>query len=111
MAVYIAAEADPKLAERLWGLIERLREDPKSVPRKEVVDVIVDLTKASFDYHFVSPLDDLGVGFTTKTTIQVSLASMMKILRGVVQKVVGSMSEQGYGKLADYLERAYFELE
>lgn len=109
--VVIGAPVSPELAERATGLIERLRETPDTVDRKEIVDLIVDLTKASFEYHFVRPLDELGAGFATKKSVQVSLAGLYKILGGTVQKVVGGIPDANMAKFADFIEDAYLEYE
>lgn len=109
--VVIGAPVSEELANRASVLIEKLREEPTSVDRKEIVGLIVDLTKASFEYHFVRPLDDLGAGFATKKSVQMSLVGLYKILGGTVQKVVGGIPEQNLSKFADFIEDAYLEYE
>lgn len=106
--VIIGCPVPAALAERARGVIDRLRTDPRKVARDEVVDLVGDLTQASFDYHFVRPLEDLGVGFATRKGIQVGLAGAVRIIRSSMQKVVKALDEKNYAKLAGYLEQAYF---
>lgn len=107
MSSYAGARLDPALADRTTAMITRLRERPDSVPRKELVGLVTDLTRASLEYHFVRPLDDLGIGFATKKSIQVSIASVIKIISRVLQQVIGGLPANQYAKVANYLEDAY----
>ncbi|GAB3673442.1 hypothetical protein [Salinisphaera aquimarina] len=106
--VVIGCPVEDALAQRTRDLIDRLRTEPDRVPRSEVVDLVGDLTAASFDYHFIRPLKDLGVGFTTRKGIDVGLKGAVRIIRSSMQKVIKAMDDASYAKLADYLEAAYF---
>lgn len=104
----IGCPVSEQLAERALKLIERLRTDPASVPRDQVVDLVGDLTQASFQYHFVRPLESLGIGFATRKGIEMSLAGVTKVIRSTMHKVVKALDAGHYGQLADLLEDAYF---
>lgn len=106
--VIIGCPVPEALGQRTLETIERLRSDPASVPRETVVDLISELTKASFHYHFIRPLEDLGVGFATRKGIEVSLAGVNKVIRSTMLKVIKALGRENYGKLADLLQDAYF---
>lgn len=96
------------LSTRARQMIDNLRTEPQSVGRGDVVDLVVELTDASFQYHFVRPLPDLGVGLTTRKGIDVGLKGAVRVVRTSMQKVVKSMDDEHYAKLADFIEEAYF---
>lgn len=99
------------LSARTQQMIDDLRAHPQDVARGDVVDLVVELTDASFQYHFVRPLQELGVGFTTRKGIDVGLkgaAPHEASIRPGMQKVVKSMDDAHYAKLADFIEEAYF---
>lgn len=106
--VIIGCPVSETLSERTRDMIDRLRAEPEAVARSEVVDLVADLTQASFDYHFVRPLQDLGVGFATRKGVQVGLSSAVRVIRSSMQKVVNSLDDAHYAKLADFLEDAYY---
>lgn len=103
----IGCPVSADLAARTRTMIDNLREDASSVDKADVVDLIAELTKASFDYHFVRPLDDLGIGFASKKGIQVSLAGVTKVIRSTLQKIVKGLDTTQFAKMADLLEDAY----
>ena len=76
--------------------------------RDEIIQLIIDMTDASFKYHFVRPLKGLGVGFATRTSIDVGLLGAMRVIRSSLSRVVGHLSDDQAVKLADYLADAYF---
>lgn len=96
------------LSTRTQQMIDDLRAHPQDVARGDVVDLVVELTDASFQYHFVRPLQALGVGFTTRKGIDVGLKGAVRVVRTSMQKVVKAMDDEHYAKLADFIEEAYF---
>lgn len=96
------------LSSRTEKMISDLRNAPGEVPRGDVIDLVVELTEASFQYHFVRPLKDLGVGFATRKGIDVGLMGAVRVIRSSMQKVIKAMDDSNYAKLADFLEQAYF---
>lgn len=69
------------LSARTRQMIDDLRAHPQDVERGDVVDLVVELTDASFQYHFVRPLKDLGVGFTIRKGIDVGLKGAVRVVR------------------------------
>lgn len=106
--VIVGCPVSETQAQRIKQMIEDLRNNPNDVARGDVVDLVVELTDTSFNYHFVRPLQDLGVGFATRKGIDVGLKGAVRVVRSSMQKVVKSMDDAHYAKLADFLEDAYF---
>lgn len=106
--IIIGCPVPADLAQRSRDIIERLREAPDTVPRKEVVDVVCELTQASLEYHFVQPLPELGVGFATRKGIQTALNGTVRVIDKSMHQVLKSLDTDNYAKLADYIERADF---
>ena len=106
--VVIGCPISDSLEQRTRDVIERLREAPVSVPRGELVDLVGELSSASFDYHFLRPLKGLGVGFATRKSIHAAISGTVRIIRSSMQQVVKNMPDERYAKLADYIEDAYF---
>lgn len=106
--VIIGCPVSSELAQRSRDVVERLRQSPEAVPRKELVDLICELTQASLEYHFVRPLSELGVGFATRKGIQVALNGTVRVIDKSMHQVLKSLDMEHYAKLADYLEEADF---
>lgn len=96
------------LEARTRDVIDRLRESPERMPRSEVVDLVGDISSASFDYHFIRPLEDLGVGFATHKSINAAISGTVRVIRSSMQQVVKNMPNEHYAKLAGYIEDAYY---
>lgn len=96
------------LAERARQTIEDLRQSPEQVQRDDVVELILELTETSFDYHFQRPLRSLGVGFGTRKSIDYGLKGAMRVIRSSMQRVIRGLEQDSYAKVADFLEDAYF---
>ena len=107
-ATVLGCPIDARLDTRIQRMITDLREAPSSVARDEIIQLIIDMTDASFKYHFVRPLKGLGVGFATRTSIDVGLLGAMRVIRTSLSRVVGHLSDDQAVKLADYLDDAYF---
>jgi len=106
--VIIGAPVSDALAKRTDEMIKKLRNSPDDVPRGDVIDLVMELTDASFHYHFVRPLEDLGVGFATRKAIQVGLNGASRAIRTSMQRVVKSLDDKHYPKLAELLDDAYY---
>ncbi|MDN5939955.1 MAG: hypothetical protein L0H83_15015 [Salinisphaera sp.] len=106
--IIIGCPVSAELAQRTREIIDRLRRAPEAVARGEVADLVADLTQASFDYHFVRPLSELGVGFATRKGIQVALGGTVRVIHKSMHQVLKSLDAGNYAKLADYIEQATF---
>ncbi|MGB7755567.1 MAG: hypothetical protein WBL23_05845 [Salinisphaera sp.] len=104
----IGCPISTELAERARQTIEELRHAPEQVHREHVVELILELTEKSFDYHFQRPLRALGVGFGTRKSIDYGLKGAMRVIRSSMQRVIRGLEHDRYAKVADFLEDAYF---
>lgn len=104
----IGCPISDELAGRARQTIEDLRHAPEQVNRDQVVELIAELTETSFDYHFQRPLRALGVGFGTRKSIDYGLKGAMRVIRSSMQRVIRSLEQDRYAKVADFLEDAYF---
>ena len=104
----IGCPISDELAERARQTIDELRQAPEQVHRDHVVELILELTATSFDYHFQRPLRALGVGFGTRKSIDYGLKGAMRVIRSSMQRVIRGLEHDRYAKVADFLEDAYF---
>lgn len=104
----IGCPVSDELAERTRQTIDNLRATPDQVKRDDVVELIVELTDKSFDYHFQRPLRALGVGMATRKSIDYGLKGAMRVIRSSMQRVIRGLDHDHYSKLADFIEDAYY---
>lgn len=104
----IGCPIDAALQARVADMIKTLREAPDTVSRETLIALILELTDASFQYHFVRPLKPLGIGFATRKSIDVGLMGAMRVIRSSMQRVINAMEAERFARIADFLEDAYF---
>ncbi|MGN8157819.1 hypothetical protein ACS8Y6_11335 [Salinisphaera sp. RV14] len=81
---------------------------PGQMQREQVLELTVELSEISFDYHFQRPLRTLGVGFGTRKRIHYGLKGAMRVIRSSMRRVIRGLDQDRYARVADFLGDACF---
>lgn len=94
------------LYRRTDALLTHLEQDDK--PSKHAgafADLVNELTDAGLAYFFVEPLKQANAGFMAQKTAQLGMASVAKIARPIVRKLVGGLDDHQIRSVAAYVRR------
>jgi hypothetical protein len=62
--------------------------------RKNLADVVMELTDGGLNYYFLRPLDLAKVNFVIKQSAHVGVGSVMRIMGPVVHNIIGMMDNE-----------------
>lgn len=80
------------LRERTLSLLTALEHaDDATEHRKELSDLVVELTTDGLDYCFMRPLKLAKPGFVVEQTAKLGLAGVQQVMGSVVRQIIGRM--------------------
>ncbi len=99
---YLCAE----LYRRTDTLLTQLEQDDKPSKHAAAFAALVnELTDAGLAYFFVEPLKQANAGFMAQKTAQLGMASVAKIAKPIVRKLVGGLDDLQIRAVAAYVRR------
>ena len=82
-------------------------EDPTTY-REALGDLVVELTKAGMDYFFVRPLELAEMGFMTRKSAQLGMATTQRVMGPIIRKVIGGMDKDQLLIVCDYMRQLMY---
>jgi hypothetical protein len=105
----LAFSVPPELRERAEAVIEEIRRssDPRS-HRSELIEVIVELTRAGLQSYFLLPLERAAVDSVAYGTAKLGVTAAGRTLPTLVRRVVATLSEEQLRTIVDFLDESLF---
>ena len=94
------------LYRRTDALLTHLEQEDK--PTRHAVafaELVNELTDAGLGYFFVEPLKQANAGFMAQKTAQLGMASVAKIARPIVRKLITGLDDQQLRAVGAYVRR------
>ncbi|QQR72528.1 MAG: hypothetical protein IPJ17_13550 [Holophagales bacterium] len=109
---HLIAELDPELATAARDLARRLRESPRPRELKsEAAELVVRLTIAGLESHFLRPVERLGLGFVALSTVRLGLKTSGQGVGVLVRRIFDGMDDEKLRGVADTLSATVVDLE
>ena len=94
------------LYRRTDALLTLLEQDDKPVRLgADFAGLVNELTDAGLTYFFVEPLKQANAGCMAQKTAQLGMASVAKIARPIIRKLIGGLDDQQIRAVAAYVRR------
>jgi len=89
---YLRFHHSEALRTRTLEVLEALEsaEDATS-ERKELAEVVLELTETGLAYYFVKPVQTAKVGFMAEQSVKLGISAILRVMGPVARRVIGGM--------------------
>ena len=101
----LAFELPPELLARTEEIVAKLRSaEDRRDHAHELIEIVLELTRAGLDAYYFQPLELAGVGFAGRSTAKAGIAAGAKGISVIVRRVLGSMTDEQLLAVADFMD-------
>ena len=80
------------LRARTLEVLEALETaDDATSERKELAEVVLELTETGLAYYFVKPVQAAKVGFMSEQSVKLGISAILRVMGPVARRVIGAM--------------------
>lgn len=97
---------DADLYRRTDALLSHIESNDKaSQHAKAFAELVNELTDSGLSYFFVEPLRQANAGYMAQKTAQIGMASVAKIAKPIVRKLISGLNDEQLKAVGAYVRR------
>lgn len=94
------------LYRRTEDLLAKIEADDKgSRHAADFAELVNELTDGGLTYYFVEPLKQANAGYMAQKTAQIGMASVAKIARPIIRKLIGGLNDEQLKSVCAYVRQ------